>query len=66
MKPTNRFLCTALLGLASMAAAAAPAIQGDAAPRPLNWSAIVMFLLFVLFTLGIKRWAARRTLTQLV
>ncbi|EON21432.1 acetate permease [Cupriavidus sp. GA3-3] len=61
MKPANRYLCAALLGLASMAAAAAPAIQGDAAPRPLNWSAIVMFLLFVLFTLGITRWAARRT-----
>ncbi|MGH8855362.1 MAG: sodium:solute symporter family transporter, partial [Telluria sp.] len=61
MKPANRYLCAALLGLASMAASAAPAIQGDAAPRPLNWSAIVMFLLFVLFTLGITRWAARRT-----
>ncbi|RWA49704.1 cation acetate symporter [Cupriavidus sp. UYMSc13B] len=61
MKPANRYLCAALAGLASMAAAAAPAIQGDAAPRPLNWSAIVMFLLFVLFTLGITRWAARRT-----
>ncbi|MGY2488621.1 cation/acetate symporter [Cupriavidus sp. CP313] len=61
MKPANRNLCAALFGLASMAASAAPAIQGDAAPRPLNWSAIVMFLLFVLFTLGITRWAARRT-----
>ncbi|SOZ18070.1 Cation/acetate symporter, SSS family [Cupriavidus taiwanensis] len=61
MKPIHRFLCAVLCGLASTAATAAPAIQGDAAQRPLNWSAIVMFLLFVLFTLGITRWAARRT-----
>ncbi|MFS8979529.1 cation acetate symporter [Cupriavidus necator] len=61
MKPANRFLCAAVLALTSTAALAAPAIQSDAAPRPLNWSAIVMFLLFVVFTLGITRWAARRT-----
>ncbi|SOY66487.1 cation acetate symporter [Cupriavidus taiwanensis] len=61
MKPVHRFLCAALCGLASTAATAAPAIQGEAAQRPLNWSAIVMFMLFVLFTLGITRWAARRT-----
>jgi cation/acetate symporter len=61
MKPVHRFLAAALMGLASTAATAAPAIQGDAAQRPLNWSAIVMFLLFVVFTLGITRWAARRT-----
>ncbi|MBB2917739.1 cation acetate symporter [Cupriavidus alkaliphilus] len=61
MKPVHRFLGAALCGLAATAATAAPAIQGEAAQRPLNWSAIVMFLLFVLFTLGITRWAARRT-----
>ncbi|WP_455288113.1 cation/acetate symporter [Cupriavidus necator] len=61
MKPANRFPCAAVLALTSTAALAAPAIQSDAAPRPLNWSAIVMFLLFVVFTLGITRWAARRT-----
>ncbi|MDT4809762.1 Cation/acetate symporter ActP [compost metagenome] len=61
MKPVHRFLCAALCGLAATAATAAPAIQGEAAQRPLNWSAIVMFMLFVLFTLGITRWAARRT-----
>lgn len=60
----NRYLAyvlTALPGMASTTALAAPAIQGEAARRPLNASAIVMFLLFVLFTLGITRWAARRT-----
>nr|WP_224079599.1 cation acetate symporter [Cupriavidus laharis] len=56
-----RHLPVALLGLASSAALAAPVIQGEATRRPLNWSAIVMFMLFVLFTLGITRWAARRT-----
>ncbi|MEM5432249.1 cation acetate symporter [Cupriavidus oxalaticus] len=61
MKPVHRFLGATLCGLAATAATAAPAIQGEAAQRPLNWSAIVMFLLFVLFTLGITRWAARRT-----
>ncbi|MBP0630672.1 MULTISPECIES: cation acetate symporter [unclassified Cupriavidus] len=61
MKPVHRFLGAALCWLAATAATAAPAIQGEAAQRPLNWSAIVMFLLFVLFTLGITRWAARRT-----
>ncbi|GGU50868.1 cation/acetate symporter ActP [Pseudomonas laurentiana] len=37
------------------------ALAADAGSRPLNWNAIGMFLLFVLFTLGITRWAARRT-----
>ena len=27
----------------------------------MNWTAIGMFLLFVMFTLGITRWAAQRT-----
>lgn len=36
------------------------ALAADAA-RPLNWNAIGMFLMFVLFTLGVTRWAARRT-----
>ncbi|WP_342245383.1 cation acetate symporter [Pseudomonas sp. OTU5201] len=37
------------------------ALAADAAARPLNWNAIYMFLAFVLFTLGITRWAALRT-----
>ncbi|MDT4787610.1 Cation/acetate symporter ActP [compost metagenome] len=36
------------------------ALAADAA-RPLNWHAIGMFMLFVLFTLGITRWAALHT-----
>ncbi|KZE27316.1 cation acetate symporter [Crenobacter luteus] len=50
-----------LAALAADSALAAGAISGDVAARPLNWHAIVMFLVFVLFTLGITRWAARRT-----
>ncbi|WP_087671119.1 cation acetate symporter [Caballeronia humi] len=37
------------------------AFQGSGDSAPLNWSAIGMFLLFVLATLGITTWAARRT-----
>ena len=61
MKPILRKLSMVAMGLASSAALAAPAIQGEVTRRPLNWSAIAMFTLFVLFTLGITRWAARRT-----
>lgn len=37
------------------------ALAADAPTRPLNWNAIGMFLVFVLMTLGITRWAALRT-----
>ncbi|MDS9873883.1 cation acetate symporter [Pseudomonas protegens] len=37
------------------------ALAADTPERPLNWNAIGMFLVFVLMTLGITRWAARRT-----
>jgi cation/acetate symporter len=37
------------------------ALAADASARPLNWHAIGMFLVFVLFTLGITRWASLRT-----
>jgi cation/acetate symporter len=42
---------------------AAGAIEGEAVKRPVNMSAIVMFLLFVAGTLSITYWAARRTRT---
>ncbi|RWU21207.1 cation acetate symporter [Pseudomonas alkylphenolica] len=48
-----------LLGAGLLASGAA--IAGETAARPLNWHAIGMFLVFVLFTLGITRWAALRT-----
>jgi cation/acetate symporter len=40
---------------------AALAVQGAVDSAPLNWSAIGMFVLFVLVTLAITTWAARRT-----
>ncbi|MCC6075618.1 cation acetate symporter [Pseudomonas sp. GCM10022188] len=53
-------LVTRLAPLALLLASAS-ALAADGASRPLNWHAIGMFLLFVLFTFGITRWAAQRT-----
>ena len=54
-------LALATLVLAPQHAIAADAIQGPVSARPLNLSAIAMFFVFVLLTLGITRWAAKRT-----
>ncbi|MDA5193722.1 cation acetate symporter [Govanella unica] len=51
----------ALLGFPG-AALAAGTIEGGV-KQALNWPAIVMFLAFVSLTLGITRWAAKRTKT---
>ena len=40
---------------------AAGAIEGAVDKQPVNTTAIIMFLIFVCFTLGITYWAARRT-----
>jgi len=65
MRKTSLFV--AFVSLAAMlavgAAVAAGAIEGEAVKRPVNMSAIVMFLLFVAGTLSITYWAARRTRT---
>ncbi|GLS05794.1 cation acetate symporter [Chitiniphilus shinanonensis] len=47
--------------VASLPTWAAEAITGDVKQRDLNWHAIIMFFVFVAFTLGITYWAARRT-----
>ncbi|OEO25962.1 cation acetate symporter [Pseudomonas sp. J237] len=47
--------------LASGLLLADSALAAEAGARPLNWHAIGMFLVFVVFTLGITRWAALRT-----
>ena len=39
----------------------AEAIGGKVQAQPLNVTAIVMFLIFVFFTLGITYWAAKKT-----
>ncbi|KQN55337.1 cation/acetate symporter ActP [Pseudomonas sp. Leaf48] len=54
----SRLLALFLLPLATVTDIA---MAGDGATRPLNWNAIGMFLVFVLFTLGVTRWAALRT-----
>ncbi|WP_310113283.1 cation acetate symporter [Azospirillum sp. BE72] len=43
------------------ASAYAAAVEGAVTKQATNWSAIIMFLIFVLLTLGITFWAARRT-----
>ena len=45
----------------ALLALAAPVLADNGAQRPLNWNAILMFLLFVALTLAITAWAARRT-----
>ena len=47
--------------LASLPAFAADAVSGAVQQQPTNWVAIGMFLAFVLFTLGITKWAAAQT-----
>jgi cation/acetate symporter len=60
MKPLNKLLgALALLG--STGAALAGDAIGEAQKQPLNVTAIAMFVAFVLMTLGITYWAARRT-----
>lgn len=53
------------LGLATLCAPdlvqAADAITGEVQRAPLNWSAIIMFLVFVGGTMGITYWASKRT-----
>ncbi|MCG9063534.1 cation acetate symporter [Laribacter hongkongensis] len=51
----------AALALLPYAAIAAGAIEGEVKKAPINIPAIVMFFLFVGFTLFITYWAARRT-----
>ena len=50
------------LSLASGAAYAAGPIEAGAI-QPIDWNAVLIFLAFVLVTLGITYWAARRTRT---
>ena len=50
-----------LLTLAATLALAAPAAVGEVQKQPVNVTAIAMFFVFVLATLGITYWAANRT-----
>ncbi len=51
---------TALAATLPFAANAADAISGAVQRQPTNWQAIIMFLIFVVFTLGITYWASKR------
>ncbi|ETD01527.1 actetate permease [Rhodobacter capsulatus R121] len=54
-------LAAALAAMAGPALAAGEAIQGAVQQAPTNWTAIAMFLFFVVATLILTGWAARRT-----
>ncbi len=57
----NRVGLAALTLAASVQTLAAGAIEGPVTQRATNWHAIIMFIIFVAFTLGITYWASRRT-----
>jgi cation/acetate symporter len=61
MKSWMKSAALASLCLLPAFAMAAGAIDGDVKKQATNWTAIVMFLLFVSGTLYITYWAARRT-----
>ena len=54
-----RFLMTALL-LAVSPALLADAITGEVEKQATNYTAIIMFVVFIVFTMGITKWAAKR------
>ena len=56
-----RTVAGSLLAIAAGLAVAAPAAVGEVEKQPLNLTAIGMFFVFVLGTLGITWWAANRT-----
>ena len=60
IRALRHLVLPALMGAAATAAAAPAALQG-VEKQPLNITAIVMFLLFAVATLGITWWAASRT-----
>ncbi|MFJ1572183.1 MAG: cation acetate symporter [Pseudomonas shirazensis] len=59
MRPTKT-LAVLACGVFAPAVWAADALTGEVQKQPLNMAAILMFLAFVLFTLGITYWASKR------
>ncbi|MBN1084425.1 cation/acetate symporter ActP [Erwinia aphidicola] len=57
----SRYLLPALAVLLPGGVLAADAISGAVERQPTNVEAIIMFLIFVAFTLGITYWASKRT-----
>jgi cation/acetate symporter len=58
----NTLLAGSLLAITSIAVAG-PGTLEAVQKQPINWSAIAMFMVFVLFTMGITYWASTRTKT---
>lgn len=56
----NTLGATALVTLPAVTMAAG-AFEGEAVKSATNWSAIIMFFIFVAFTMGVTYWASRRT-----
>jgi len=61
MKKLNQLLAFGLLAAVAGGAVAAGADLGQAVKQTTNWTAIVMFAIFVVITLGITKWAAAKT-----
>ena len=61
MNARMKALCFGLFALLAEVAMAAPAAVGEVEKQPLNLTAIGMFFVFVMGTLGITYWAASRT-----
>ncbi len=61
MKRLNQIIAGATLALAAGVAIAAPGTMEGVEKQPINMSAIAMFIVFVLSTLGITYWAASKT-----
>ena len=57
----HKLLCALALASFSGLAVAAGALEGPAEKQPLNITAIAMFIAFVIFTMGITKWAAKKT-----
>lgn len=60
MKPLNKLLLVAAASLSTSPAFAA-ALEGEAQKQATNWTAIIMFTIFVFATLWITKWAAAKT-----
>lgn len=56
----SRFLIAAALLAASPLLLAGEALTGEVQKQATNWTAIIMFVIFIAFTMGITKWAAKR------
>ena len=61
MSAPFKLLAALLASLAAGAAVAAGGDLGQVAKQPTNWTAIIMFAIFVAFTLWVTKWAAAKT-----